>query len=298
MKRINCVICGDSNHVTLSNKGRWGLKITTVSCSSCGLVFTNPQLDAEENKAFYEVLHKILYHGSDAPLDEYVETQSLKAKKIHKNLKSRIGDQTDKSILEIGCSAGGMLDYFRRQGFQKVYGLEPSVSHVKYAQEALGLNVEQGFIENFEPGMQFDIVILRDVLEHVLDPNLALQKIHEIVHDDTIIYIDTNNVWNPLKTLEKYDYHFHYAHPYTFSAISLSNLMEKNDFDCEIADDGRNMIAFCKRNHGKSKNMQLQTENPQSVIKFIKKHDRTLPLRRMRRMLGDAKRKAQSITQR
>ena len=74
---------------------------------------------------------------------------------------------------------------------------------------------------------KYDYIVIFNVLEHLLDPNKGLKIVKELCHKDTVLYIDTNNLWVPLHAWKKYNYHFHYAHPYTFSVISLSNLLNK-----------------------------------------------------------------------
>lgn len=286
MRRIDCLVCGEDSHTILDNEGRHGLKITNVSCNGCGFVFTNPQLDEDENKAFYELLYRAFFHGADESINinNYIQNQLLKGEKIYSNLKKyEFWENKNIKIFDIGCSAGGILKFFKEKGFKNIFGIEPHKELVKYAVNDLGLDVKQGFIEDLEIE-QYDLIIMRDVLEHLLDPNKGLKRIRKLCHKDTILYIDTNNFWVPLHAWEKYNYHFHFAHPYTFSIISLSNILNKNGFSFELIDGGRNIIGVAKINDGLDKGI-MQREDVINIQKFIKKHNLIYPINRLRRRI-------------
>mgnify|MGYP001177361186 CR=1 FL=1 len=286
MRTIDCLICGESSHTVIDNEGRNGLKITNVSCNGCGFVFTNPQLDEDENKAFYELLYRAFFHGSDDSKDisSYIKNQLIKGEKIYKNLENYgLWKNKDLKIFDIGCSAGGILKFFKERGFQNLHGIEPHKKLSKYAQTELRLNVKQGFIEDIEID-KYDLIIMRDVLEHLLDPNKGLKIVKELCHKDTVLYIDTNNLWVPLHAWKKYNYHFHYAHPYTFSVISLSNLLNKNGFSFQLIDGGRNIIGIAKVSDENNK-YTLQKEAAENIRKFIKKHDLIYPIIKIRRKI-------------
>ena len=286
MRRIDCLVCGEDSHTVLDNEGRHGLKITNVSCNGCGFVFANPQLDEEENKAFYELLYRAFFHGADESLDinSYIQNQLLKGEKIYSNLeKYDILRNKNIKIFDIGCSAGGILRFFKEKGFQNIYGIEPHKKLAKYAVNDLGLNVKQGFIDDLEIE-KYDLIIMRDVLEHLLDPNKGLRRIRKLCHRDTILYIDTNNLWVPLHAWKKYNYHFHFAHPYTFSIISLTNILNKNGFSFQLIDGGRNIIGVAKKSNSLNKH-NIQKEDARSIQKFIKKHNLVYPIIRLKRKI-------------
>lgn len=87
------------------------------------------------------------------------------------------------SVLEIGCSGGNTLAWLgAEKGYTRCCGVEQMAGVAKHAQD-MGLNVVVADIENepmpFEG--QFDLVLCLDVLEHLLDPWLALRKIRDSV---------------------------------------------------------------------------------------------------------------------
>ncbi|KKL97042.1 hypothetical protein LCGC14_1838420, partial [marine sediment metagenome] len=78
-------------------------------------------------------------------------------------------------ILEVGCSYGGFLILLKNLGWM-VKGLELNKEAVKFAKNRLKLDVENGSIEDFQSDVQFDIIYLKMVLEHVESPKKVLTK--------------------------------------------------------------------------------------------------------------------------
>src|SRR5512136_1055088 len=91
------------------------------------------------------------------------------------------------SFLEIGCGAGGTLEYLRQHGAKYVAGIDIHPASVEAAQRkgidlAVCLNVERSELP-FSDG-QFDCIILVDILEHLYDPWSMLQKLRRLMAND------------------------------------------------------------------------------------------------------------------
>jgi 2-polyprenyl-3-methyl-5-hydroxy-6-metoxy-1,4-benzoquinol methylase len=75
-------------------------------------------------------------------------------------------------LLDVGCGPGLLLDEARRRGYDTI-GLELSRASAGHARDALGLDVRELALEDFEDGIDppgFDAVVLADVIEHLDDP--------------------------------------------------------------------------------------------------------------------------------
>jgi len=92
------------------------------------------------------------------------------------------------NILEIGPAEAGLLKYFHEKG-HNCYGIEYSpVRHNNsiVLNDAFRDNLLHGDICNVNTysaiaDIQFDIIVLRDVIEHVADQKLALQNIFNLL---------------------------------------------------------------------------------------------------------------------
>ena len=52
---------------------------------------------------------------------------------------------------------------------------------------------------------------MRDVIEHLLDPKKVLNTLQKVLHDKSMLFIETNNVFKSLDPTLKYAYQFHYS---------------------------------------------------------------------------------------
>jgi len=77
-------------------------------------------------------------------------------------------------LLDVGCADGSFLELFSSSWTTE--GVELSESIWNKIPEPLRSRVYQGFFEDFRPSAPYDVVTLWDVVDHVVDPRLALQK--------------------------------------------------------------------------------------------------------------------------
>ena len=81
-------------------------------------------------------------------------------------------------MLDIGCGNGTSLLEARALG-ATAYGIEAD-PNVRPIAEALGLNIHFGSLHDHPfPGQRFDLVVLNQVIEHLPDPDKALQQLRE-----------------------------------------------------------------------------------------------------------------------
>jgi SAM-dependent methyltransferase len=100
------------------------------------------------------------------------------------------------SVLEIGCHTGYFSQFLQGQGFD-VIGLENNVDAVRVAQEK-GVTVLFGDIESPDlmSGLHrtFDVILLMDVLEHLRDPAIVLNRLMPLLSDQGVIIITGPNI--------------------------------------------------------------------------------------------------------
>lgn len=139
-------------------------------------------------------------------------------------------------FLDIGCGSGSLLLRAKELGWE-VFGIEPSQIAAKYA-ENKGLSIIEDFFQNidFSSLGKFDVIHMKNLLEHTPSPVKILEKCKSILSDQGILIIEVPNDFNPLqdiaqKILNKPMYwidppvHINY-----FNFNSLSTLLESNSF--------------------------------------------------------------------
>ncbi|MEQ9552872.1 MAG: class I SAM-dependent methyltransferase [Coleofasciculus sp. G3-WIS-01] len=104
-------------------------------------------------------------------------------------------DPTSKSICEIGCGNGNLLAKLQADG-HTVVGVEPDPVARSIAIQKRGLNVFDGTAESLPPEIQsrrYDIVVMTHVLEHTIDPVLALHNAMLLLAPNGKLVIETPN---------------------------------------------------------------------------------------------------------
>ena len=129
---------------------------------------------------------------------KYFEIQYLNSKEsILPFLKDEFTNFTGKNILEIGSAEGGVLKAFIEEG-SKCLGIELSEKRTKLAFEFQKEEVEKGNI-NFiakdiyeinpeELGTKYDLVILKDVIEHIHDQKKFMKEVEKFLTEDGVIF--------------------------------------------------------------------------------------------------------------
>lgn len=160
--------------------------VRVVCCRRCGLSFLNPRPQAEE------ILDNYGNMVDEAYLKEE-EGRRASARYILKYLKTVT--QGKGTLLDIGCAAGFFLDEARKQGFE-VHGIEMSKWAVAHARRELKLeHIHEGKLEDVDlPRNSFDVVVMTDVIEHLLDPKDVLERIRLLLKPNGILCCNTPDI--------------------------------------------------------------------------------------------------------
>lgn len=130
-----------------------------------------------------------------------------------------------KSILEIGVGGGQSIFWFDEINY-RVLGIEPDSRNVDLINKKLkNSKVVNGFIEEMNLEEKFDFIWMSHVLEHLVRPDIFLEKIAKNLKDDGIFFIEVPSSQHP-KTLESSI--MSNPHVYHFTKQSLIKLVEKN----------------------------------------------------------------------
>ncbi len=93
---------------------------------------------------------------------------------ILKTLRTRQPPGGWKSILDVGCGDGLLFDQL--MPFGEVEGVEPSAVSVSEHSPHRSRIHTCPFDESFQPGKEFTLILMLDVLEHLADPAAALRR--------------------------------------------------------------------------------------------------------------------------
>lgn len=146
-------------------------------------------------------------------------------------------------FLDIGCGEGFALDFYRRQGWDVTgydfsdYGL---LKHNPKCKNFLKLgNINTSIQNAIKEKKKFDLIFITNVLEHLIEPEDFLDKLHSILNNNGIACITVPNDFSILqeflveKNYVERDYwvaipdHLNY-----FNYESLSRLLKEKNYEC------------------------------------------------------------------
>ena len=237
---VPCCICNKKNFINLSKKDRYGLYTSIVVCRICGLIQTNPRMNQASYYDFYKYEYRKLYSNREKPSDLFFFNLYKKGEGIYSYLlKNNLLKKSpaDSYVLEIGCSSGGILKFFKDKGFN-IKGIDVDEEYIQFGKNNYNLDLEVGTLKDIKINLAPDIIIYSHVLEHLLSLNEELILINNLISDGGVLYIELPGVKN-LKNSYKNNFlrYLQNAHTYHFSLTSLTNLLKINGFHLIVGDE-------------------------------------------------------------
>ena len=192
-EEVPCVLCGSSKFEPLAKKDRYGLWMPVVICKGCGLVQTNPRMNEASYREFYNQEYHQLYDDVGDPSDADYRLQYNRGRHIFSRL-LKLGalpqDLHGVHVFEVGCSAGGVLGYFRDRGCL-VRGVDVSREYAEFGRRRHGLPIEVGTVSEVSFTRKPDLIIYSHVLEPVLPPTINFLDSYAstVASDRDVIYL-------------------------------------------------------------------------------------------------------------
>lgn len=194
-----------------------------VTCLDCGMIYESPRFSPE-----------VIVEGYRASKEEGHDSQySMRVHSFFKALnkvKLYIPGPGAK-VLDIGTAGGAFLDAAIKFGFD-AYGMEASLDLVSRG-KARGLNIEQGTIEShcFEQ-CSFDMICMWDVIEHLPDPQFALNEIRKLLKPKGILLINYPDIgtWQAKLAGKKFWWLLS-VHLHHFSRFTIHDICRRNGFE-------------------------------------------------------------------
>jgi SAM-dependent methyltransferase len=193
-----------------------------VRCRKCGLVRSDPAADQASLSELY-VRSSFDYAPEIPNLRRTYGRYLAKAKARARG----------RSLLEIGCGNGFMLEEALAQGYTKVRGVEPSLKAIEAAAPAIKTHIVPDIMRPglFEPG-EFDTVCLFQVFDHLPDPGALLDDVRSVMTTGGALLCFNHNVSalssrvlgerSPIVDIE---------HCYLYSPATMKLILEKHGFD-------------------------------------------------------------------
>jgi len=197
-----------------------------LCCGNCGLIRHESIPNYETLGSFYPddylVYNKSFKEASNALYSKLkTNLYSMKAKKVAKHIGS------SGNILDVGCANGAFLLSMKQYGNYGLYGLDIKNTGMNFDEHSI--DFKEGHLEEIEyPDNFFDAIILDNVLEHVPDPVVFMDKIVSILKPGGYVFGTTPN-FNSVDrfVFQQYWGGFHMPrHIYLFNADNLRMFMK------------------------------------------------------------------------
>ncbi|MDA9190440.1 methyltransferase domain-containing protein [Alphaproteobacteria bacterium] len=188
--------------------------------------------------------------------ENYITLSSWKnqpqAQLIIDRMNDFLGLERDSKIADVGANDGSFLDLLGKAGYNNTIGIEPTSDASKIA-KGNSHNIIQDFLTTDLVGelqlkKQFDVVISRHVLEHILELNDFLTACRSMLTDDGILILELPDHGEAIKYN---DYSFWEEHVNYFTENTLNTALKKNGLEIFASEKtlftGAAQIHFIKK---------------------------------------------------
>jgi 2-polyprenyl-3-methyl-5-hydroxy-6-metoxy-1,4-benzoquinol methylase len=217
--------CGVEADEELRTLDRDAIPHRIVVCKNCALVRATPRMTEAAYANFYNNEYReFTYRWLDPlPRDKGEELAGIQQREathgqqlVQKLYNEAIDDP--KVVVDFGCYQGGMLDCFKEHGAE-TWGIDYN-AEARTICAAKGHKVVASVDELIELGVQADLIIMQDVIEHLLDFEVVY-KLHRVLKPEGYLYVDTPGLFRRDPSA-----YWQLAHTWYFTAATLHFLMD------------------------------------------------------------------------
>ena len=216
-----CPLCGAADSRPFDTRTFRGRTIHNRICATCGLVYQSPRMSEAELADFYAAEYRRMYQGDEGPSPKDLRTQEGRATALLEFVADSVPEVS--RHLDIGCSAGLLLERFRDRYACQPRGVEPGDAYRAYARSR-GLTVYPA-LDDLTAAEEppFDLISMAHVLEHLPDPVHYLAALRERhLTPGGHLLIEVPNLYCHDS--------FEVAHLVSFSAHTLRQTLEQAGF--------------------------------------------------------------------
>ncbi|MCK9387003.1 MAG: class I SAM-dependent methyltransferase [Sulfuritalea sp.] len=205
-------------------------------CSHCGHLATAPRLAESELSTLYGTYYpRKGINPADVRRDAAAVTRPLArlsrwSRGVDNQGQYRV--RAGETMLDVGCGSGVSLLEAQALG-ASVFGIEAD-PNVRLIAEALGLAIHFGSLQDQPfPGQRFDLVVLNQVIEHLPDPDRALQLLRARLAPGgciVLVFPNTRSLWRRLSGTRWINWHIPY-HLHHFDRTNFSRMARRCGFE-------------------------------------------------------------------
>ncbi len=127
------------------------------------------------------------------------------------------------SVLDIACNDGTQLNYFKEKGF-KTFGIDPAENLHELSSKNHKVICDYFNADKFH--RQFDVITAQNVFAHNSNPKEFLEHCDELMHEESVLYIQTSQAEMILNNQFDTIYHEHVSF---FNVNSMNELVKRTN---------------------------------------------------------------------
>jgi SAM-dependent methyltransferase len=248
----DCNLCGGSDFTVVARHDRYGFAAQSLGCRTCGLVFLSPRLTPDAYSRFYDGVYRPLvsaFHGRRIDAETVEADQVPYAERLAVLLAPFLPPHPAGAILDVGGSTGVVSARLAERLSMRALVLDPAPAEVERAR-ARGVEAVVGTIEGWERmDARFELVLLCQTIDHLLDVASALTAIREAIADDGFLYVDIVDFRSAYLRNDSVEAATKIDHPYSLTEATAEAYLERAGFTVELKDyapDGLHVGYVCR----------------------------------------------------
>ncbi len=263
-QEVSCLCGNPEKDVLLAQMDRWGLPCSSVICKICGIIRVNPRWDNSLYSDAYSDLFWRMQMGQ-TEIDENRFGLSVRRAGPYADYVLKNIDISGKKVLEIGCSYGAGLQVLKFSGATLI-GYDYDERMLDAGRRFTGLDLRHGgTTEALKHGNHYDLIILRHVFEHMLQPNEELSRLRMLLCEGGLLFIEVPGTFQTGLELSDPMELFNIFHPYGYSLENLSCIMRTNGFRLLQGDE--HVYSLWQQGPEET---DVQWKNPQLVKRILR----------------------------
>lgn len=196
MNPFECGLCRSERHELMPQRdAKSGDDLPIALCTDCGLVQRRLLPAAEELHSYYAQRYRSHYKGVRVPRLKHVRRAGLAALDRLALLRRALRPGATPALLDVGAGGGEFVYLAGRAGY-RASGIEPDEGYGAYAEQHYGVTVRQGTVADLGDE-RVDVITLFHVLEHLREPDAVLQRLHGLLNDGGLLFVEVPNLLQP-----------------------------------------------------------------------------------------------------
>lgn len=119
-----CLLCGSEQKKIFDRAESFGYPLVYYQCENCGLVFQSQEESEAADPEFYATTYRKIYQAHEEPTAKDLWVQGQRSQHLIANVRQS-GVKAVANMLDIGASAGVLLETFHQAFDCKITGVEP-----------------------------------------------------------------------------------------------------------------------------------------------------------------------------